>query len=101
MFLEKKLGVLKMEKRNSFIFYDSFYNAISKIDNYKLKLEAYNMIFDYAFNKKEPESNNAIIKMIFNLVKPLIDYSDKRHIANIENGKKGGAPKGNKNALKK
>ena len=36
----------------------------------------------------------------FKLLKPNIDASINRHIASVENGKKGGAPKGNQNASK-
>lgn len=86
--------------RNSFVFYDSFYNALSMIKDNDIKAQAYDIIVGYALYGKKPKTNEMILKIIFEMVKPIIENSGKRYNASIENGKKGGAPKGNKNAVK-
>ena len=73
--------------RDSVVFYKSFRDAIRDIP-VKYQLKAYNVIFDYAFEGKEPndlDTASAILK----LVKPQIDANEKRY----ENGKRGGRPK--------
>ena len=89
------------KSKGTFIFYESFYNAIKAIDDANLKLEAYELIMQYGLYNKKIATSNAILKVAFEMIKPVIDNSDKRYITSVENGKKGGAPKGNKNAQKK
>ena len=89
------------KSKGTFIFYESFYNAIKAIDDANLKLEAYELIMQYGLYNKKIATNNTILKVAFEMIKPVIDNSDRRYITSVENGKKGGAPKGNKNAQKK
>lgn len=81
--------------RESFIFYKSFYNSIKELDP-KDQVQIYNAIFEYQFENKEIELQG-VCKSIFTLIIPQLEANNKRY----ENGKKGGAPKGNQNATKK
>lgn len=89
------------KSKGTFVFYESFYNAINAIEDVNLKLQAYDLIMQYGLYNKKVATNNAILKVAFEMIKPVIDNSDRRYITSVENGKKGGAPKGNKNAVKK
>ena len=80
--------------RESFIFYKSFYDSIKELDP-KDQVLIYNAIFEHQFYGNEVELNN-VSKSIFKLIIPLLEANNKRY----ENGKKGGAPKGNQNARK-
>jgi hypothetical protein len=80
--------------RDSFIFYRSFLESIKEIPE-ENQLQVYNAISEYALNQNEIELKG-IPKAIFSLIKPQLDANNKRY----ENGKKGGAPKGNKNNQK-
>ena len=80
--------------RDSFIFYKSFYDSIKELDP-KDQVLIYNAIFEFQFYGKEVELNS-VSKSIFKLIIPLLEANNKRY----ENGKKGGAPKGNQNARK-
>lgn len=85
--------------RNSFIFYSSYYDAISELPEEEQGL-IYKAIIDYAIAKKEPKDLTPACRMCFKLIKPTIDAALSRYDASVENGKKGGAPKGNSNAQK-
>lgn len=78
-----------------FIFYDSFYKALSKLkaDDQAKCLKA---LCDYALYDIMPDEDDNIVNMFFELVKPQVDKNKQRYI----NGCKGGAPKGNQNAKK-
>lgn len=85
--------------RNSFIFYSSYYDAISELPDDEQGL-IYKTIVDYAIAKKAPQNLTPACRMCFKLIKPTIDAALSRYDASVENGKKGGAPKGNSNAQK-
>ena len=80
--------------RDSFIFYRSFYESIKEL-NQEDQLELYKAIMEFQFENKEIKLLG-ISKAIFPLIKPQLEANNKRY----ENGKKGGAPKGNTNAKK-
>ena len=80
--------------RESMVFYRSFYEAIQDLSQEE-QLKAYNAILNYALNGIEYTEPGAV-RSIVKIAKPQIDANNKRY----ENGKKGGAPKGNSNALK-
>lgn len=80
--------------KDSFIFYRSFKDSLSELSADD-KLLMYEAISDYALNKTEPNLSG-FPKALFSLIRPQLDANWKR----FENGSKGGAPKGNKNALK-
>ena len=84
--------------KESFVFYKSFYSAINELPN-EYKLEVLEAIMEYNFNGIIPELT-PVAKAMFLLMKPNIDNATQRYEASVENGKKGGAPKGNSNAKK-
>lgn len=69
--------------RESFIFYDSFLQAIEELEP-DIQLEVYQAIARYSLKDELPELSG-IAKAIFSLIKPQIDANNKRY----ENGKKG------------
>lgn len=83
-------------KRDSFVFYRSFYEATKELPEQE-QLIVYNTIIEYALNGIELETQG-ISRAIFALVKPQIDANTKRY----ENGLKGGRkPKQNQEETKK
>ena len=79
----------------SFVFYKSYHEAIQCLPE-ELQLDAYKAICEYAITGIEPEGCNTIVKAIFKMAKPTVNSN----LARKENGKLGGAPKGNQNARK-
>lgn len=67
--------------RDSFIFYRSFYEAISELPK-ENQADSYNAIMRYALDQEEIELTR-ISKAIFSLVKPQLDANYKKY----ENGK--------------
>jgi hypothetical protein len=69
-------------KRDSCIFYRSFYEAISDLTK-EQQADVYNAIFEYTLNFNHPELLG-ISKTVFTLIKPQLDANNKR----FENGSK-------------
>jgi hypothetical protein len=69
-------------ERNSFIFYRSFYEAISDLPD-EQQLEIYKAIASYSFDFKEPELSG-VSKSFWKLIRPNLEANNKR----FENGKK-------------
>lgn len=87
--------------RDSFVFYESFYDAISELDCVKF-YEIMRAIMGYALYGEEPELTYAETRMIFKLIKPQLDANQKRYEdgkKGAEYGKLGGRPKKNKNPI--
>lgn len=72
--------------KESFVFYRSFYEAISDLDD-KNQLQIYNAICEYALNFNQVDLKG-ISNTVFKLIKPQIEANNKRFI----NGSKGGNP---------
>ena len=70
-------------KRDSMIFYRSFYESVSGLSPV-IKAELYDAIFEYGLNFKEIEFTNEISRALFTLIKPQLDANIKR----FENGNK-------------
>lgn len=72
--------------RDSFIFYESFHVALSKLEPaaYKIIMTA---VCEYALYGTETELDGTLT-LAFDLIKPQIDANNKRY----EDGKKGGRP---------
>ena len=64
------------------------------------RLAYYESLMDYSFFGKEPEGLSPMAMGLFIMAKPTIDSAANRYTASVENGKKGGAPRGNQNAKK-
>lgn len=82
------------KQRESFVFYRSFFEAIEEVEPQD-QLPIYRAIAMYALDRKEPKLTG-FAKVLWRLIKPQIDANWAR----FENGCKGGAPIGNKNAEK-
>ena len=78
--------------RESFVFYRSFFEAISKLDD-KKRLKMYDLISNFALNSEEIDTKYEICEQLFTLIKPQLVASHKHY----EDGKKGGRPKKIKN----
>ena len=77
--------------RDSFVFYSSYADAISMIEEPASQMNVLKAIWDYAFREKDPEegSLNKIETIIFSMARPTIEASKR----NYENGLKGGRPR--------
>lgn len=83
--------------RDTMVYYRSFRESLRELppDLYKVVSET---IFDYAFEGIAPGADsNAVAKALFIAIKPVIDNAHNRYDACVENGRKGGAPKGSRN----
>ena len=83
--------------RDTMVYYRSFRESLRELppDLYKVVSET---IFDYAFEGIAPgPDSNAVAKELFIAIKPVIDNAHNRYDACVENGRKGGAPKGSRN----
>ncbi|MFI3331833.1 MAG: DUF6291 domain-containing protein [Rikenellaceae bacterium] len=93
---------MSSEKRESFIFYESFFQAIDKMDIAE-QLPIYRAITEYALYHTEPDFKG-MGAIVWALIKPQLDANWKRYsngCGGAKHGSKGGAPKGNTNAQKK
>lgn len=77
--------------RDSFVFYSSYADAITMLDDPASQMNVLKAIWAYAFKEEEPEkgSLNKIETIIFSMARPTIEASKR----NYENGLKGGRPK--------
>ncbi|MFR9611767.1 MAG: DUF6291 domain-containing protein [Rikenellaceae bacterium] len=82
------------DKRESFIFYESFFQAIDKMEIAD-QLPIYKAITEYALYRKPPDLEG-MGAVVWALIQPNLDANWRKW----ENGRKGGAPKGNANAIK-
>lgn len=84
-----------MNERPYFNFLRSFLDAIEEcpLEN---QLELYRAIVHYALNREEPGELSPTGKVAWILIRPIID----KQWVSYENGKKGGAPEGNSNAVR-
>lgn len=81
---------------DGFTFFVSYYEGLKQVPE-EYRLEAYEAIMDYVFEGIEPSDDaSPWVQIVFRMAKPTIDNG----LTSKENGKKGGAPKGNKNAEK-
>jgi len=91
-----------MEKKSkeTFILRTSWYDGIKE-----LPIEARGEILDAMFKLHIDgtihQFNNPIASMLFSMIKESMIYSIEAYQLAVENGSKGGAPKGNNNAKKK
>ena len=91
-------------KRNSYVFYRSFKEAIDEADD-TAQLSVYRAITKYALDGTEPDLKTMppIARAIWKQAKPQLDANWVRYrngCKGADFGVRGGAPKGNKNALK-
>ncbi len=77
-----------MENRQWFIFYYSFFEALSDLPA-ENKLELYEAIAQYSFNGNEPQNLTWISVPMWKLIRPQLDANNKRYL----DWCKGGRPK--------
>lgn len=85
------------KKRESFVFYRSYFEAIELIPDNEHKAKAYKTICDYALNGKITK-NDSYIELIFKQAKPQIDKSNLRYDNCKKNGKLGAEKKKQKHS---
>ncbi|MBQ9417076.1 MAG: hypothetical protein IJU19_00650 [Bacteroidales bacterium] len=73
-------------KRESFIFYRSFYEAIKDLPR-DIQGEVYTAIMEYSLNGITTENLKPVARSIFTLVKPVIDTANARSEAGTKGGK--------------
>ena len=78
-----------MAQRKQFTFYESFFNAISRIKKKQDRADAYDMICAYALYQTEPDLDSVpdAVAIAFDLLRPVLDKAKER----AESGKKGGS----------
>ena len=75
-------------KRKQFTFYRSFWETIEKLPTNKEKLQAYQILCDYALNQNEPELSavKPCAATVFQIAKPILERAhDRAQKATFEN----------------
>ena len=83
------------EPRKGFVYYRGFFESLKKLPDDEHFL-MYKKVCEYALYGVEPLIEDVRLRIVFDLMREQIDANQKRY----ENGKKGGAPRGNRNAQK-
>ena len=69
-------------ERKQFTFYKSFYESIEILPTNKEKLQAYQLICDYALTQREPDLEGVKqgAATVFRISRPILDTAHKRAI---------------------
>ena len=92
----KMIGGMVMSKGDNFVFYASWLDALSGLDetnSREFANEFLRQIVIYGVTGEIETDNPMIVGFINAMCKDLLDKSKKRHKACIENGNRGGRPK--------
>ena len=89
-----------MKNRESFVIYKNWVDAINRLPE-ECQLEIYKALMEYGLTGKMPNNVSTICSAMLVSFSVSLENSINRYLASIENGKKGGAPRGNQNARKK
>lgn len=81
-----------IQKKDGFIFYKSFYDSINALDE-SMQLEVYQALAEYGLTGEMRDDLSPVAKALLTAMIPTIDNANKRYVASVENGKKGGRPK--------
>lgn len=87
-----------IQKKDGFIFYKSFYDSINALDE-SMQLEVYKALAEYGLTGEMGDDLSPIAKALLTAMIPTIDNANKRYVASVENGEKGGRPKKNKEVV--
>lgn len=87
-----------IQKKDGFKFYKSFYDSINALDE-SMQLEVYKALAEYGLTGEMSDDLSPITKALLTAMIPTIDNANKRYVASVENGKKGGRPKKNKEVV--
>jgi hypothetical protein len=92
----------KDSNKNSFVLYNDLIHSVNKLNDQQAG-QLFKAILKHA-NGQEAELNNLMLELVFTPIKLQLNRDsekwEKERILRSESGKKGGAPKGNKNAAK-
>lgn len=95
---------MKWDNETPFVFYPSFRTQLKAIKNSNVKAVILEALIDYGICGEIPDFSDidplGTIDALFIPMQQEIDKAKARYFARVENGKKGGAPKGNRNAAK-
>jgi hypothetical protein len=91
--LFKEKGI-EEKMKDSFVFYNSYAEAVLLLDSAESQMKTLKAIWDFAFRGIEPKAGelSKTEQIIYSMAKPTIEAS----IRSYENGKKGGRPSKNK-----
>lgn len=64
-----------------------------------MQLEVYKALAEYGLTGEMGDDLSPIAKALLTAMIPTIDNANKRYVASVENGKKGGRPKKNKEVV--
>lgn len=78
-----------MDEKKGFVFYRSFYEAISKISNKETKADIFEAICELGLNDNVVTLDDSIGQIIMDLIAPQLQANNKKY----EDGRKGGRPK--------
>ena len=73
-----------MESKQSFVFYRSFYEAISKVSSKETKADIFEAICELGLNENVIDLDDAVGQIIMDLIKPQLQANNKKY----EDGKK-------------
>ncbi len=67
-------------KRKQFTFYRSFWEAIENLPTNKEKLQAFEILCDYALNETEPELSavKPSVATVFKIARPILERAHQR-----------------------
>lgn len=89
---------------DTFVFYPTFLTSIEAIKNAAMRLAMFEAIANYGVYGTLPDFTdtdpNGLLDGMFLQIRFSIDEAKAKRSTNRENGSRGGAPKGNKNACK-
>ena len=87
-------------ERDSFVFYRSFYNVIQMLPKEENRIRMLLAVVKLGLEDVIDEDLPLEMRMALTQMQASIKGAKDRHDRAVENGKKGGAPKGNQNARK-
>lgn len=96
-----KMVIKSTDNLENFVFYETFFLTLQRIKSKKVRCEAYDILVKFWLFWEIPDKfDNEWIQQLMEIAVPLIEKAKRRRNINTENGKKWGAPIGNKNAVK-
>ena len=84
---------------NRAVFLNSYWEAISQLETPEEQNKMFWAIINYQAYGEEPELEG-VLSLLWTVIKPNCDSTVSKYNKAVENGKRGGAPKGNQNAKK-
>ena len=89
-----------MEGRESFVIYKNWAEAINLLPE-EFQIETYKALVEYGLTGKIPDNVSAICNAMLVSFSKDMERNIERYNLAVQNGQKGGAPRGNQNARKK